>query len=347
MLAVILAAMAAAAAPAASVATADDLNEFGLVCYCSSRVATPHFPISLDNNGRILFLTRTGITRGDLVSAGVRATESQIQLLKDWGLLTEQQGLLQTAFPVLEPTNMEALRARLSPIVGRLVASTSRDAELIVAEVRRRGAPNSAYATLFSYVLDGLVWEQLEREGKLPAAGISIERPYWAGTFWAVYPKQDNMPGTNSRKRDRAELRMLWTPTVIDTLRTFQGSPPATGWIDAVNAGEAMNTLFGKGGPAILVVREDESDPIHVHGLKIADAVAAEIGSAELAGVLPHADQGQRILIATHELIWMLLAELSQKIRVSPPEALASGASAEPDLAPLIIGVVHPPGPAD
>src|SRR5690349_11206534 len=92
------------------VATPRDVKDFGLICFCNSRVATPHYPIGLDNNGALLFATRHGATRAQLANAGIAYRESQIVMLKDWGLLSENDKVLTTAFPVLEPETMGRLR---------------------------------------------------------------------------------------------------------------------------------------------------------------------------------------------------------------------------------------------
>src|SRR3954447_23386954 len=100
---IFLAISTVAASPVQAQSVPADLNQFGLICFCNSRVATPHFIIPLDDNGRVLFLARNGATREQLAQAGAPISASQIQLLKDWELLAEKDKVLKTAFPVLEP----------------------------------------------------------------------------------------------------------------------------------------------------------------------------------------------------------------------------------------------------
>jgi len=322
-----------------------DVKEFGLICFCNSRVATPHLPIGLDNNGKILFAARNGVTPGQLASAGIPATDSQLRLLTDWSLLTKTGAAYQTSFPILDPASMAALRERLASTEKRILPALDADSAAIKRELTKRGYARSAYALLFSYVLDGLVWQKLEAAGKLPKTEISVERPYWSGTFWAVYPKQDAMPGTNSRAKGRYSLRMLWNPAVVDEINAFYGAKSTGEWMDAFAAGSVEPPLYGPGGPSPLIIREDRNDPIFVHGSRIADTIAAAMLVTNVAAQLPQADESQRLLIGTHEFIWMVLADLAAKHRISQPEVLVRGAKSSADLAPLVVAIVSPDKP--
>lgn len=321
-----------------------DLNEFGLICFCNSRVATPHMPISFDNNGEVLFLARDGTTREALHAAGAVVSESQIQMLKDWGLLTERDKRLVTAFPVLEPSRMAALRQSLAPLQRAILGPVLPHVRAIKGELARRGQQEATYATMFAYVLDGLVWEVLEGTGKMPSTDITVERPYWAGTFWAVYPKQDFMPGTNTRSSGRAALKMMWNPAVLERVNALYASAPAKEWLEQANEGRpAAGALFADRKAAPVVIREDLRDPIHLHGSRIAEIVAGAIAPADLSRALPAADESRRLLIGTHELIWAVLADVVTAEKVAIPKVLTSGASRDEDLGPLVIGVIKAP----
>src|SRR3954452_10067825 len=87
---------------AAAPAPADpaDLKEFGLICFCTSRVATPHGLVRTGNNGRVLLLARRGATKSQIISAGEPASDAQLAKLRKWGLLTRKGARYRTAFPV-------------------------------------------------------------------------------------------------------------------------------------------------------------------------------------------------------------------------------------------------------
>ena len=139
-------------------------------------------------------------------------------------------------------------------------------------------------------MFDGLVWGQLESTGKMPKTDITVERPFWSGTFWAVFPKQAQMPGTNSRSNGEAELRMLWTAPTLDAVNNYYRSPAASDWLKRANGGSAnLANAFAQSPRQIVVVDEKATDPIFVEGSRMADRIAAAIASTDLSGALPQA----------------------------------------------------------
>jgi hypothetical protein len=196
----------------------------------------------------------------------------------------------------------------------RLESEIAPDLVAVQAELKSRGQQASAEAVLFSYILDGLTWRALDGARALPSLQMDAEHPYWNGTFWAVYPKQDNMPGTNSRTIGRYELRMMWTPEVLP-------------WFDRL---KQIPT-------GVTTVDEGRDDPIYRHGRHAAQLIASAVLAAKLDDVIPSAGRKQRVLIATHELMWMLLDRENRRLGISPAPVLKTGAKSLQDVAPLIV----------
>lgn len=340
---VLLAIPALAASAAQAQDAPADLNQFGLICFCNSRISTPHRLVAMDNNGQLLFAARNGVTREQLQASGIAFTESQLVMLKDWGLLTEKAKRLTTNFPVLEPSRMDALRAKLNPIAEQLVPKVQPDVLAIKAELKRRHQEQWLYAALFSYVLDGKLWNSLESTGNLPNTDISIEHPFWSGTFWAVYPKQDDMPGTNSRRVGDAAADFLWSPATVSESNKLQSSDAVMSWLKALSDHSPAAALPFSG-TAPLVIREYANDPIFTAGVHMANQIGPVLGSADFSAELPQADASQRLLIATHEFIWILLADLVRTHRIGIPPVLSKGPSQPSDLAPVILAYVRPAG---
>ena len=323
----------AAAAPPQSVPA--DLNDFGLVCFCNSRVATPHMIVGLDNNGHILSLLRTPKTKADIIAAGQPILDSQLRTLRDWGLVKQEGDRFSLAFPVFGPPEMAALRGRLAPVADRIAQASSADLADIAAEVRRRGRAESAHALLFAYVLDGLVWRDLEERNLLPAQDITVSQPYWAGTFWAVFPKQDDMPGTNDISVGDANLRMMWTPAVLHHFSRLVNDSAVRSWLESIDSRRAPPPKSPV--DRAIVVDERTDDPIHLRGKAIAHRVTEEIVNIRLDDLIPDADGKQRVVIATHELIWLVLERMSRAKDFAPPTEAASLASDYAELDPLLV----------
>src|SRR3990167_6584838 len=67
------------------------LAEYELSCYCNAAHGTPNGIVKMDSNGAILAACLSGRTADQLRNDGVPFTDSQIRLLLDWGLLTEER----------------------------------------------------------------------------------------------------------------------------------------------------------------------------------------------------------------------------------------------------------------
>jgi hypothetical protein len=293
-----------------------DLKNFGLICFCTSKVSTPHALVNAGNNGRVLMLARGGVTARQLARQGAPASPAQLRKLQDWGLLTRKGQRYTTAFPILGSAEMAALRSRLRPLADRVAHQIGPDLRAVRAELRARHQSASEEAVLFAYILDGLTWRQLESAGGLPSQEIDAAHPYWNGTFWAVYPRQISMPGTNSASFGNVEVRMMWTDPVLPWFQRLTGPPPGAVTVD-----------------------ERHNDPIYLHGQKVADRIATAVTAAKLADVIPSAGPRQRVLIATHELIWMVLDRANRDLGIVPPTVLKQGAQSLTDIAPLVVSV--------
>jgi hypothetical protein len=65
----------------------DDLAAWSLHCFCITARRTPHAIVRLDRNGRLLHAARHGISRGALREQGLLLADSQLVLLRDFGLV--------------------------------------------------------------------------------------------------------------------------------------------------------------------------------------------------------------------------------------------------------------------
>src|SRR5437764_975835 len=128
LFALILAASAAAANPPTTQTLSEpaSIADFELICFCTSRVGTPHPIVTMDNNGVILKIARTPVSKADVIAQGVPVLDSQIRVLRDWDLLQKTpDGKFVTKMGVLGPVQMAELRSRLAPHAKALVQSSS------------------------------------------------------------------------------------------------------------------------------------------------------------------------------------------------------------------------------
>lgn len=315
-----------------------DLRDWELICFCSGN-PTPQSILDDDNNGQILYAARAGVTRDQLKAEGIPFTESQIQLLKEWRLLAESEGELRVAIPVLGPGKMARLRARVHGPAVELGKSLGPDFQRLVAALDRQGNASSSYAIVFSYMLDNQVWVRFQERQLLSPAPITADKPFWSGSFWALYPRR-SAPGTNSFDHQGWRAAVLWTPPVLSLVDPF-GEPSvmkaaltelaAQGRVTDPAARrelQAVGFLDGDGRPAVPVIRQQVSDPVHAASLalstKISDAVVRMLQSSDFSELTGSSDKGEALEITYHEFMWELLAYLDQAGVVRPPAILSA-----------------------
>ncbi len=324
------------------------LADWDLICFCNSRVSTPHFVVKMDANGAILYAARNGITREQLTQAGVPATSTAIQLLRDWGLLTQRDDTLRTAFPVLGGERMTALRRDLRAAANAMLPGLRPSVDSITAALASRGTPESAYAVVFSYVLDHLVWDQFGDAADVPAQ-IDVEHPFWNGAFWAVSPTRLNAPGTNSYHADSTTVLVAWTDSTLELLRPLQSRANVALLARALDPPGARDipeslrpyALFRRdGSPAFAVVRTRDDDALtrasHSLATQVAEGVRAWLGDVDIGARLDTRDPRLALLVTYHEFMWELLGVLEASAAVTKP-AILRGRPRADLVAPLII----------
>jgi hypothetical protein len=331
---------AALAQGASALPEPDSIKDFEMICYCGARVGTPHGVVAMDDNGRILSAARRPITKEQLIARGIPVEDSQLRVLRDWGLLDKSGDRYVARMGIFGPTEMGALRARLAPLVTKAVQANRGHFDAIAAELRRRGHSDAAHTIAFSYVLDGLLWEQLKKMGKMSDVEPNIDHPYWNGTFWAVFPKPASAPGTNSFTKSGVELQMMWKNDVVRFYQPVADDPEIGRWLESLGSaphGVALPPPNNKLIARAIVINERNSDPLYLEGLSIAQSVADILASQDFSDIMSAQSDSDRVIIAAHEFIWRALDEISRQPGFGEPAALARGTDKLSDVAPLLI----------
>lgn len=294
-----------------------DLARWSLHAFALGARSTPHSVVAMDDNGALLYHARQGITLGQLEARGVSASQSQLALLQAYSLVTIDGDRVTTAFPAIGPEVLDPLRPRIRQLAADLVPRISTAVAAISTELRRRGHAGHDYTVVFGYAVDGLLWDRLRARGLAPTTELSIERPYWNGAFWAVYPPITGSAGVNEHAGTEATLVMVWTDPTSRALWDLARS----------EAGLAL-TNDPTAQTDIPVLAASESDALHRHSMSIADTIAKTLRSDRqsqaLLEAIPDADRHASVLIVAHELIWAIMEALVAAEQLQPPPGMRS-----------------------
>jgi hypothetical protein len=301
-----------------SAAAPPDLSRWGLHCFCLSARHPPHGIVQADTNGRVLWRARDGSTVAAVREAGIRIDDSQLLLLRTYGLIREDDGHIKTAFPVLGPEVMEPLRARIQSLANLLLPEIARPSKAIVTALQREGSGGHGFAVVFGYALDGLVWDELRRLGELPDTTLDLDHPFWRGAFWAVFPERAGVPGTNEVQLQGRTLVAVWTDRTAAAVNEYLRSTSRGEGADGSAQSASLSTL-----PRL---HDSVEDPTRKQAQLISGTVADALlrGSAgrDVLRLVPDADTNQAVVIVTHELIWDLIDGLVREGVVAKPRAL-------------------------
>ena len=285
---------------------------------------TPQSIIRLDNNGEILLACKTGKNIEQLKESNIKITQSQIILLQDWRLLIKENDTFKTSFPILNSSETEYLR-KISKEVAQGIGPELKDEICALKDVlKSQGYEKNIYTILFSYILDNLVWLELEEPQKIMEKEITIKEPFWAGFLWALYPSRKFSCGTNSSTNQGVGLYLNWSKTGGKLIFSVYSDREAYTYLleDIVKYGKVQNkkaiTVFkpynildSDGNLTIPVIVEDMSnslyEPCEVLAQKVARQVLNTLNIQELRSELHIEDRSETIIVAYHELMWDLL----------------------------------------
>lgn len=281
----------------------DDLALWELHAWCLGAVQPPGPVVRRGENGRLLHAARTGLDRHAI-------DETRMAELEHMHLLERSGDEIRTIFPIIGPQAAAPLRRHARNLAEKLLPSLLDPATRIRDHLTSQGLSGHTFAIIFGHALDGLMWSFLAAHGAIPDTRLTPDRPFWNGTFWAIWPPRENPAGVNEARFPGMTLVMVWTPRTEERLKAFARQPGLEAAFRSIAAGAATTFSQGVGGlPRIPVLRP--GDPLDLQSQALARPVADALLSAPLPAIERARGQHDARIILGHELIWDL-ADLLQ-----------------------------------
>ena len=327
----------------------DDFSKNESICYCMPNWSTPNNVVGFDNNWQLLRAMQVPRSKKELDSLGIPCTYSQLQLLRDWGLITRGEGnRYRTTILLLDSAATARLRAHSRRLSDELVGVIRPSVADYVRLLERDGLGGHAYSLLFSLVTDGLTWTRLEDDGRVRKMELRLEHPMWDGEFWTLYPKRDFYCGTNKSTLGEFSISLNWSEEAFQKMiPLFKNSYLVPRMFDDLSKSDRVSDAeviaglspFGlvnsEGRPTVPVIRQDTTDAIYAASWKmagaIADFLASHIDTVALRKEFGFADGSQSIVILYHEMLWDVLARLEQAGLIKRPAIFADPEHARPE----------------
>jgi hypothetical protein len=280
----------------------DDLALWELHAWCLGALQPPGPLVRGGDNGRLLHAARNGIDRHAI-------HEDRIADLQRMHLVTRAGDTIRTAFPVIGPRASAPLRRHARTLAEKCLPHLLDPAARIRDRLAEDGRANHTFAIVFGHALDGLMWTLLASRDAIPDTRLTPDRPYWNGTFWAIWPPRTDPAGVNEALFPGTTLVMVWTPRTEQCLKTLARQPGLEAALRAIASG-APPTLThpllidDQGHPLIPIIRP--ADPLHQQSLALASPVAEALFTELLPQIEGIDSPRDARVIFGHELIWEL-----------------------------------------
>jgi hypothetical protein len=334
----------------------NDLKQNDLHCYCSSKFGTPHSILNLDNNWDLVLLLRQPKTISQLDSLEIKYTQSQLKLLQQWGIITETENdFYKTVINIYDSVQTNQLRIYSMEISQKIIQQITPDIEYLKLNLNQIDREKNIYTVLFSYILDGKVWDDMVEKKLIPKNEITLDNPLWSGEFWTTYPKRDFFCGTNSISDAGYSIKVNWSEIAIrkmipfftrwDLLEKILNDLIVKGKVEdeeAKNVFESYNFFDRNGEFTVPVIKENDSNET----FKIAKSISAKVvsvienqfDSSKVKDTFGFNSYSQAIIILYHEMMWDVLNLLEQQNIISRPIAFKDPDKVQPgDISDLLI----------
>ncbi len=333
-----------------------DFKNIESICYCNTTQSTPDAIMKLDNNWEITLSLVTPKTTAQLDSAGIKYTYSQLKLLEQWSIISKSENeKYQTNIIVLDSIKTSELRkysVKLSIKLTEIIRDDIIKLKNILKKIDRE--PNT-YSIIFSYVLDGMVWDYLDTDSLLPNNEINVKKPFWAGEFWLLYPKRTFSCGTNSISDKGYSIKVNWSERAIpkmlpfvsrwDLLEKILNDLIAKDKVEDKESTEVFSAynFFDKNGNfTVPVIVENNNNSIY----KLSGEISAKVNSFLTANIdfsylkkeFNFKNNSQSIIILYHEMLWDMLDILESEGLINKPKAFKDPENSKSsDISDLII----------
>ena len=326
------------------------------ICYCAG--SSPSSTAKLDNNWELLLLLKQPKTVAQLDSMKINYTQSQLSLMKQWKLLKEDNnGFYETSIIILGSIRSTELRTHSKQLSSNLTKKIKPKILELKSHLQKINREKSTYSILFSYVIDGMIWDYLENESLIKEREISLNNPLWDGEFWTLYPKRNFSCGTNSVSENGYSLKVNWTEGLIPKMFPFVSRWDLQEKIldDFINKGKledkeaievfAKFNIFDKyGNFTIPIIVENDTNNIYAISkdisIIITNFIKTNFDFETLKKKFNFETNSQAVIILYHEMMWDILYSLENENIIEKPIAFKNPSQAKSeDIGDIIIFV--------
>jgi len=333
-----------------------DYKNYDMTCYCSA-TETPHAVASYDNNLEILIALKNGLSKAGLDSLNIKYTYSQLKLLQVYNLILKRNNKYYLNIPILTNEQTDQLRTVSKNLANKITLHIENEISDLITYLNSTGYTKNSFSIIFSYILDGKIWEKFEERKVLKPFSRSNDMSPWEGYFWILSSKREVKYGTNSQTDSNltfsvtsgAPNRILKTFYVSDNLiDTLLINIIQSGKVvdkNAIEAFKKFNIVDDFGNVNVPIISEkDQSKLFELSNsivTKICDDITTDRYLNDITKIFKFSSLEQTVVILYHEILWDLLDNLVEKKLITKPMIILNPDKAvDSDLSDLIFLII-------
>jgi hypothetical protein len=312
----------------------NSIEDFRKICFCTYGVAHPYSVLNLDNNWDLLFAFEDGKSKGELDSLEIHFTESQIAILKLWGLIEKRNDKYYSQIPVIYANEATIIRQHTQTYAKEIIKIIERDYLELVKVLKKDELEKNIFPIFFAFILDDLVWQHLRNDTLISPHFITKEKPFWDGTLWLIQPKRNFSCGTNTIGYENFYIHMNWNGDLdielpdYNLLKKMLKDYKTDGRISNAEVIAKLKEyqFFDEDGKLLLpVIESDSSNSIYVKSetmsQKVVDYLKQNLDYNLLKESFPKINNEQAITIIYHEIMWDILSIMEENGKLRKPDA--------------------------
>jgi len=307
--------------------------------YCMVGYLHPQSVIESYNNWELLMTLKGGKSITELNKSGVKYSKNQIEILRLLNFVELKEDKYYSTISILNENETNELRLETKIISNNIVNLINKDYNSFQQILTKQGFKNNVYTLLFSYVMDNLVWDKLEKLNYKTMRELTVEQPFWSGTLWFMNSKRKFSCGTNSMSFDSIENTKFcinWSKNsgvsfsnfnIIESmLKDFKKNAIVTDTV-VKNVLKAYDLCNTDGLLKFPVIKNDSTNELNHYSNIIANIITNYlVNNIDYNQVLKKykiKDKEVAIIILFHEIMWDILDILEEKGQLKKPIAFS------------------------
>lgn len=304
--------------------------------YVSISGTHPQQIIELGSNWEIIEAFKDAGNLSKLDELRIEYTMKQIEVLVALNLLKFENNIYRSKITILNKLEIEEIQLIAKDIALNIVKNIKKDFLVLNKNIIEKEYSKNTYTIFFSYIMDNLVWNLLEKNKILPENNLTAETPIWSGTIWFNITKRDFMCGTNSTVDSNYIFATNFTGnsplnSVIIEKSTILKEIILNSKIEDIGLRDSL-VPYGicdiQGNLKIPFISKETTPEIYktsnLISQQIYDYIVNRIDYSEFETKYNMQSKGDAIIIIYHDIMWQILDVLENENLLTKPIAFSN-----------------------